>query len=459
MKRTLRSILTGIILVLTVFSYNIKSVDAATGTLSVSSSSSVTIGSTISVTIKATGSKIFYWQLYVSYDTSRLKLVSGSTTIQGEADDATYGTSSVSRTLKFKAIKTGSAYVTVSRGEADMNIDTNFNSISYATSKKTISVNPIIPKSTTNSLSALTIDTASLSPTFSLNVTNYTVELEANTTEINVGATATDSKSSVSGIGKVAVVEGTNNINVVVTAENGVAKTYTIVATVKELTPIEVKIDGKTYTVVRKKDIYEPPKNFIEASVKMDEEDVLAYTNDAMLCSVVGLKDANGAVAKYVYNEKDKTYTPYKDITIGDFNLYLKDPDKNVNIPIGYVRASLKINDTTISAWNYSGNKGFYLLYGVNTANGEESFYQYDKERSTIQRFYNDQVTDMEKQINEKDEIIIIAFAATALFALTSVILLIKVIRVKKPKSKRPLDEYFENESNSRRHKKKKKYE
>jgi hypothetical protein len=456
MKRTLRNILTSIILVLVVFSYNIKNVDAATGYLSVSSSSSAIVGSTISVTIKATGSKIFYWQLYVSYDTSRLKLVSGSTTIQGEADDATYGTSSVTRTLKFKILKTGSAYVSVARGEADMNIDTNFNSISYATSKKTITINPVVPKSTTNSLSALTVDGASLSPEFNPNVTNYTVELEANTTEVNVGATATDSKASVAGIGKVGVVEGANNINVVVTAENGATKTYNIVATVKELTPIEVKIDDKIYTIVRKKGIYEPPKNFVETSIKMGEEDVLAYKNEAMLCTIVGLRDANGAIAKYVYNEKDKTYSSYKDIAIGDFNLYLKALDNKINVPDGYVRASLTINETTLNAWNYKGNKNFYLLYGINTTNGEESFYQYDKERNTIQRFYNEQVKDMEKQIIEKDKIITIAFASTALFVLVSLVLLIKVIRKGNKQSARPLEDFFENESREKGKKRKK---
>ncbi|MDD2202974.1 MAG: cadherin-like beta sandwich domain-containing protein [Bacilli bacterium] len=457
MKRTLKSILTTIILVFTVFSYNIKDVDAATGYLSISSSSSVTVGSTISVTVKATGSKLFYWQLYVSYDSSRLKLISGNTTIQGEADDATYGTSSVSRTFKFQALKTGNAYVSVSRGEADMNIDTNFNTISYATSKKTITINPVIPKSTTNSLSTLTIDTANLTPEFNPDVVNYTVELEPNTTEINVGATATDSKASVSGIGKVAVVEGANNLNVVVTAENGATKTYTIVATVKELTPVEVKIGDKAYTVIRKKDMYEPPKNFVEATVKIGEEDVLAYTNEAMLCTVVGLKDTEGAIAKYVYNEKDKTYTPYNDIIIGDFNLYLKDLDSKVAIPSGYVRASLTVDDTVLNAWNYKGNKKFYLIYGVNTINGEESFYQYDKERNTIQRFYNDQVVDMEDQLAVKDKIIIIVSATTALFALTSLVLLIKIIRKKKPEvTTRPLDDFLKNESEPKKDKRKK---
>lgn len=448
MKKALKIFLTSILLVFVSFAYGMKGANAATGSFSISSSSSVTVGDTFSVTIKATGSKIFYWQFYVSYTSSKLKLVSGSTTIQGEADDATNGTSSVSRTLKFKALSTGSTYITVSRGDADMNIDANFGSISYSTVKKTITIVPVVPKSTNNNLSTLSIDNATLSPTFSADVTSYTAEAKANTTEINVNATATDSKSSISGIGRITVAEGGNNINVVITAENGATKTYTIVATVKELTPIEVKIDNTTYTVVRKKGLYVIPTNFTETTIKMGEEDVLACTNKK-LGTVVGLRNEKGEISLYLYNAKDNKYTLYKATTINGINLYLKDLGSDTKIPLGYERASVKINDSLLTVYNYGSDDNNFLLYGVNTTNGEESFYQYDKANGTVQRFYDKQVSDMQKQTQQDKMIIIIASGAAILFAVISLILLIKIAKTKKksPKSDLSQDIYLEQEN------------
>lgn len=442
MKNRLNFILVCLAICL-LFGSNIQVVKAATGTFSISSTSTVTKGNTFAVTIKATGSKIFYWQFYVSYDTAKLKLVNGSTTIQGEAKDATYGTSTITQTLSFRALNTGSAYVSVKRGDAAMNIDTNFNTVAYSQKQKTINVVPVVPKSSDNKLASLTIDETNLSPSFDGDVTKYTAELVPNTKEINIKATTSDSKAKVVGIGKIKVEDGNNEIKVVVTAENGSTKTYVIDAIVKEFDPIQVTVSGSTYNIVRKKEQYDAPVNFNETAIMIGKESVLAYTNEH-IGDIVGLRDNKGNTELYLYNSKNDTYSMYDNITINNTNLYLKKLAGPSLIPHDYDRTSVAINEKNIIAWHYKNDDDYYLIYGVNTLNGDEGFYLYDDERGTIQRFYNDQVIDLEEEIDQMTLILTVTGSVIGPLITVLMIMLIRLSKkLKKPKSVVPQDMYL----------------
>ena len=89
---------------------------------------------------------------------------------------------------------------------------------------KDITVNK--PKSSVNTLSDLKVDGVTVAG-FSGSKTSYT--LDKSSTSINISASATDDKASVSGVGSKTLKYGKNSFNVVVTAENGSKKTYTIV--------------------------------------------------------------------------------------------------------------------------------------------------------------------------------------------------------------------------------------
>ncbi len=66
---------------------------------------------------------------------------------------------------------------------------------------------------------------------FRSNTTSYSVTVPADTESVEVYAEAQDSNATVTGTGTVNLQEGENTINVVVTAEDGTTKTYTIVIT------------------------------------------------------------------------------------------------------------------------------------------------------------------------------------------------------------------------------------
>ena len=79
-----------------------------------------------------------------------------------------------------------------------------------------------------NVLSSLTVAGQSLTPTFSKFTTEYSIVVEHNITSIDVSATTIASTAKVTGTGAHNLKEGSNIIPVIVTAQNGVTRTYNI---------------------------------------------------------------------------------------------------------------------------------------------------------------------------------------------------------------------------------------
>lgn len=79
-----------------------------------------------------------------------------------------------------------------------------------------------------NLLKSLSVSNANLTPTFDYNTTNYDVIVDNSVTSIDVSAEAMVSTASISGVQTFGLNVGANTIHVVVTAENGDTKTYTI---------------------------------------------------------------------------------------------------------------------------------------------------------------------------------------------------------------------------------------
>lgn len=75
-----------------------------------------------------------------------------------------------------------------------------------------------------NTLSSLSINGANIN--FTSENTNYNATIDSDSVEIK--ATATDNKATIKGAGKIKLNYGNNTLKVVVTAENGLTKTYTL---------------------------------------------------------------------------------------------------------------------------------------------------------------------------------------------------------------------------------------
>ena len=364
-------------------------VNAASGSYTISSNSSVEVGSTISVKFTINAKKMFYWQAYITYDTSKLQLVSGSTSFQGESDSVS-GQSSVTKTLKFKAKSKGTAWVAIAMGSNGNNIDSNAAEITFKKKTKNITITEkksVSKKeySSNNYLKSLSVDGYKISPNFNKNTLKYSVELPENTTKIKIKATKEDLDANISGIGERTVTEGNNKLVIKVTAENGNTKEYIINATVKELSPIQLEIDGKNYNVIRKKELL-PKVNQIyeETTVSIDENEIPALKSDITKYTLIGLKDEDGNINLYVYDEDNTTYKIYNEITFNKLTVVPVE-DKSISIPKKYKETKITLNEKEITAYKY--NNSYPIFVGMNIETGKVNLYSYDEDENTIQIF------------------------------------------------------------------------
>ena len=222
-----------IISLISIFAFNIN-VFAASGSLGVSSSS-VYVGDSFTVT--ANVSSAAAWNIHVSASGP----VSGCSINQADASaDAmdTYKTFSATCTA------TGTGTITI-RLSGDVTSASDGNAVNVSGSRSvTVSNRPAPPsnnnnnnnqttdnRSKNNNIKELSIEGYDLTK---VDNNNYTLSVPNDVTSINIKATAEDSKSKVTGAGNHDINVGENNIEVVVTAENGSQNKINIKVTRKD---------------------------------------------------------------------------------------------------------------------------------------------------------------------------------------------------------------------------------
>ena len=354
---------------------------AASGTVKASASSTnVTLNNTVTVTVKVSSTgKLGSWKYGLSYDKSKLSLISGDQSIVGYGD----GTfSSKSYTYKFKAIAVGNA--TISIDDAKIGDWDSESYISTTTSNLTLKIKEpvVINYSSDNNLKELKVDGFELSPSFDKKTLEYNVTTLPTTTKINIIATANDSKAKVSGAGEVEVKEGLNEFNIEVTAENGTKKTYTIKVTVPEKNPIVYNFKEGEFNILRKLP-EELPNGFSKSIVNFNDEAVDALQSEILNLTLIYLKKDNDSNF-YIYNEKNNSVSLYNELGSSDFKIYLLNKEVLVK---GLIKESIKINNVEVSAYKLTKNSNNYVVSGRNISTGKEDLYVYDTLNKTISVF------------------------------------------------------------------------
>jgi len=355
------------------------SVSAASGSISVSGASTAVVGNKITVTVKlSTGDA---WQVDLNYDKSYLQLVSGG----GEAGgtymvNTSTGNSARKYTFTFKAlkkgnttVKIGSHYVVAGDGST-VDMSAGSKSIKIMTQEELEA-----SYSKDNNLKGLEVEGYEITPQFSKDVTEYSVNVPEGTETITIKTKKSDSKASVSGDGTVEVTPGLNTFNIIVKAENGSEKTYTLNVDVVDQNPINVEVDKVNYTVVKLRQNLVAPANYEESTVVINEFEIPAYYSEATKYTLVGLKNEAGEISYFIYAEGK--YTKYIEVNSKDLILY---PLKATDVPKGYDVVTIKINEQEVEAYKNEDN---ILVYGMNIINGNKGFYKYDKKEQTFQRF------------------------------------------------------------------------
>lgn len=355
---------------------------AATGSIKISSSSSnVTINNTFTVTVKVSSSgKLGSWQFGISYDKSKLSLLSGEPSVVAYGD-GTY--SSKSYTYKFKAIAKGNATVNLDNPKL---VDWDTESV-VSTSSSSIKVNikepVIINYSSDNDLKSLSIEGFELSPKFDKKTLEYTSLVNADTTKIKINGEVNDKTAKVSGLGEFEVKEGLNEFNIVVTAENGTTKTYVVKVTVPEKDPIMYSFKNGEYNILRK--LPESiPTNFVSSSVKFNEEEVPGLKNDTLDLVLIYLRDKNNKEGFYIYSESNNEVVYYNEVGSNDFKIYLT--GKEITIK-NLEKKEITVNDEKVTGYRLVKESNNYLLAGRNISTGKDELYVYDIINKTISVF------------------------------------------------------------------------
>lgn len=383
----------------------------------------VYIGSTVNVTARADGLIGRF-----TFKSSNNSVLSGSSIEWLENS---------SKTISFKAMSVGTVNISVI---PDADQVAYSDGSGFYTATKTVTINvinrPVVvttSKSSVNYLKSLQIDGKEITPKFDKQVGEYSIELEAGTTTVNIKATAEHNKASIIGAGNRVVTEGNNNLDVIVTAENGSKRTYTIKASVKEKDPIVVKIDNQEYTVIRKKKQLPSISSFYtETTVKINDEDIPAYFGEVTKYTLVGLKGSNGSIDLFIYDEKNNSYQLYRELEFSRMTFYPTEALEN-QIPKYYSKSTVVINDLELPCYKMNKDDVFVLLYGVNIENNNKGFYMYDPFENTLQR-YNDKIFD---GVNEKNKIL--TNLVVGLLGIVIIILFTSAIQGSiKPKTQEP---------------------
>ena len=104
----------------------------------------------------------------------------------------------------------------------------NFKIPVYNNMPETPCAQPTLSGSPNNKLNGLGVEGFTLTPTFNRDTYSYDLIVDHSVSNVTVSASAIDSKASVRGNGNVSLSSGINDISVVVRAENGTERTYTI---------------------------------------------------------------------------------------------------------------------------------------------------------------------------------------------------------------------------------------
>lgn len=377
--------------------FSLLQVSYAAGISVSAGQSTVSVGRTVAFTITVpAGSEA--WTYSVAYS-ANLTLESGDLAPMGfEGDNR-------NNQLVFRANDTGTGSVWISAGSycvSGVDYDASGSaSVSIVSASTPDDSEPDYTPSTpgkrgNNALSALTVSAGTLTPAFDPAVTEYTLSLPQGTEKITLTATPSDSNATVQGDGELTLQEGENTLSLVVTAENGDTKTYTITAKVAQEPTLFFDYGGAKLGVVKDVEGVVPPTGFTAAEPISHGGDTLPIWVDASgKRTLVYLVDEQGAAGFYLYDKTEGILSPYLPLTLGGTTyIYTGIPADKAVVP-GLTAGTVEVLSRTISGWHYEDEtlKDFVVLYLMD-GEGQYGYYNYDTVQGTLQRFDGAVYTD-----------------------------------------------------------------
>jgi hypothetical protein len=366
------------------------------------SSNTVDIGSTITVTVKATSAipatnysvTIKYDPAFVSFvdykdltnADSRKNPVSSGTLI-ATAAGGTETTANLAQ-FSFKALKAGGAVFSIHNVEL-------MDPIIFPPDPAPITVTIRTPLPGNTNLASLSVDQGTLNPKFSAGQQSYSLPVAMGVDSIKVTAEPEDPKAKVSVSGNSGLSDGSNTIRIVVTAQNGSTKTYTINAIRQGPTPtpeptptppVSVMIDGTRFSVTEPPQDMEVPSGFYQTTIEMNGQLVTAFKSLQGDLILLYLSNDGPESGFYFYDAETGDLYDYAVLTLPGAVFTRLTPGEDVEIPAGFSEASLTIDGEKFDCWRplpendlsrIDGQNGdIYLLYLMDNK-GDRGFFLY----------------------------------------------------------------------------------
>lgn len=369
---------------------------------------SVSVGKTVAFSITVpSGSEA--WTYSVSWS-GNLTLESGDTAPMGfEGDNRT-------NQLVFRANDTGTGSVWISAGSYCVRVEGKDKPDDYdASGSASVTIvaadkpddsepapaptpsggsstdnNPGVSLSGNNALSALTVSAGTLTPAFDPAITEYTLSLPSQSDRLTITANPSDSRATVQGDGDISLQDGETSLSVVVTAEDGSAKTYTITVQVAQAPTLFLDYNGQRLGVVKDVSQVTPPAGFAPAEPITYSGDTLPiWTDVSGKRTLVYLMDEKtSAQGFYLFSQTTGVQSPYLPILCGSVTYIYTDIPKELSSVPGLTPATVKAFGQTLNGWTYNDAslKDFCVLYLMDDA-GSYGYYTYDSREETLQRF------------------------------------------------------------------------
>ena len=250
--------------------------------------------------------------------------------------------------------------------------------------------------SSTNTLSYLEVEGFELSPSFSNDIYEYNLTINAGYEKIKINAGKDDYLSSVSGLGEfdVSWKQGLYDFEVTCTAENGDSRTFTIHLEVSSDPYIFAPLNGENLGFVVKglDELNTIPQGFEQSVGSYGGKQITVFNNEAFPFSLVYLQKENKKQDWYCYQEGLVTGA-FRKLVINKAVYYyagVKDNDKKQS---GYTYKEVTLTGEQLDGWKVKNNESKIMVY-LYDAMGNADFYIYDSDLGTMQRRREYEVTE-----------------------------------------------------------------
>ena len=257
--------------------------------------------------------------------------------------------------------------------------------------------NPGVSLSSNNALSSLTVSAGTLTPAFDPAIAEYTLSLPSQSDRLTITANPSDSRATVQGDGEISLQDGETSLSVVVTAEDGSSKAYTITVQVAQAPTLFLDYNGQRLGVVKDVSQVTPPAGFAPAKPITYSGDTLPiWTDVSGKRTLVYLMDEkSSAQGFYLFSQATGVQSPYLPILCGSVTYIYTDIPKELSSVPGLTLATVKAFGQTLNGWTYNDAslKDFCVLYLMDDT-GSYGYYTYDSREETLQRFSGAVFTD-----------------------------------------------------------------